>query len=792
MDYFSALLEPGDLFTLKQAFQGQGNAMLIGYDLPRLDCTALSTPADESSPIHLILTWYGEGHSLFLNPNLEYKKVMSFRNVRVVLWIAPPSDLFIFNVDKYSNYVRNDRSTNLVYLFDEAPGLRDIKVTHVEDCWLGRFNLLFKVDNLRTQGSQPIFDQYHETYGAVLIGFPAKDIGKQYKSQTSHTSIEPDNGSFSQDDTGAVNFNLEPFQLHDGVRTSSDDVDESIETESVFENPRDDPMLPTLQTQPNCRSGRLRVSPEPATKPRHSRSSYSLEVDHDPQASLVRYEGQDSDLDLDWANTFRYRRLAKRRQERAAASLRRITFPRPTAKSQKYTKALLADRAKAKIQNCTSKRQKQTYGKISANDNGKGAFGIVQGSLNKSEDWNTPGPSAGEDRTPETDAQNPCSYTDSQTATPDSLLSTEGSNKSKERISGTASPGTPQAPRRQSPSDQSVRAASRHRTHQWTEDQDPITMVESYLPPVGDGTGNGTDTRTPRSSIPKLANKRTRSLRSAQPVKGPLGGVSASSGLFKGMVFALSFNSEDEAAKQLTKSLIQRASGKILVTGFDELFEPACLGLPLELSPSTETRSLAIKSDFQATSFTALIADSHSRKAKYMQALALGFPCLSAKWISRCISRGKVVDWSSYVLCAGSSRVLGGAIRSRNIPIYEASNKTLPETLEERPAFLRNMFILVVREEGSERNHMPYLILLRMLGATVVGARSLEQVRAKIESSTHAFDFIYITGQDASAEQSRPITNNNYRLHGIRVLTGETLVQSIILGRIVEEDEMEG
>ncbi|KAK6858958.1 hypothetical protein PG995_004811 [Apiospora arundinis] len=447
MDYFSALLEPGDLFTLKQAFQGQGNAMLIGYDLPRLDCTALSTPADESSPIHLILTWYGEGHSLFLNPNLKHKKVMSFRNVRVVLWIAPPSDLFVFNVDKYSNYVRNDRSTNLVYLFDEAPGLRDIKVTRVEDCWLGRFNLLFKVDNLR---------------------FPAKDIRKQYESQTSHTSIEPDDGSFSQDDTGAVNFNPEPFQLHDGVRTSSGDVDESIETGSVFENPRDDHMLPTLQTQPNCRPERSRVSLEPATNPRHSGGSCSLEVDHDPQESLVGNEGQDSDLDLDWANTFRYRRLAKRRQERAAASLGRIRFPRPTAKSQKYTKALLADRVKAKIQNCTSKRQKQTNAKISVNDNGKGVFGVVQGNLSKSEDCNAPGPSAGEDRTLETDAQSPYSYTDSQTATPVSLLSTEGSSKSKERISRTASPGAPQAPRRQSPSDQSVRAASRHRTHQWT------------------------------------------------------------------------------------------------------------------------------------------------------------------------------------------------------------------------------------------------------------------------------------------------------------------------------------
>ncbi|KAK8869429.1 UbiD family decarboxylase [Apiospora arundinis] len=665
-------------------------------------------------------------------------------------------------------------------------------ISKLSSIFPGHVSLAFD-DNMKlgTQGSQPIFDQYHKAYGEILTGFPAKDIRKQYKSQTSHTLIEPDDGSFGQDDTGAVNFNLEPFQLHDGVRTSSGDVDESIETGSVFENPRDDPMLPTLQTQPNCRPERSRVSLEPATNPCHSRSSCSLEVDHDPQASLVGNESQDSDLDLGWANTFRYRRLANRRQERAAASLRRITFPRPTAKSQNYTKALLENRAKAKIQNCTSKRQKQTYAKIRANGNKKGASGIVQGSLSKSKDWNTAGPSAGEDRALQTDAHISYSYIDSQATSPLSLLSTGGSSKSKERICGTASICTPQAPRRQSPSDQSVRAASRHRTHQWTEDQDPMAVVESNLLLVGDGTGTGTDTRTPRSSILELADKRTRGLRPAQPAKGPPGGITASSGLFKGMAFALSFNSEDEAGKQLTKSLIQRASGKILVTGFDELFEPACLGLPLELSPSTEARSLAIKSDFQATSFTALIADSHSRKAKYMQALALGFPCLSAKWISRCISRGKVVDWSSYVRCAGSSRVLGGAIRSRDILIYEASSKTLPETLEERPAFLRNMFILVVREEGSERNHMPYLILLRMLGATVVGARSLEQARAKMESSTHAFDFIYITGQGASAEQSRRSTNNNYPLHGIRVLTGETLVQSIILGRLLEEDEME-
>ncbi|KAK6860937.1 hypothetical protein PG995_004573 [Apiospora arundinis] len=538
MDYFSALLEPGDLFTLKQAFQGQGNAMLIGYDLPRLDCTALSTPADESSPIHLILTWYGEGHSLFLNPNLKHKKVMSFRNVRVVLWIAPPSDLFIFNVDKYSNYVRNDRSTNLVYLFDEAPGLRDIKVMHVEDCWLGRFNLLFKVDNL------------------------PKDIRKQYESQTSHTSIEPDEGSFSQDDTGAVNFNLEPFQLHDGVRTYSGDVDEAIETRHALENGHEDPMLSMVQTQPNYRSERSRVSPKPATKRCHSRSIHSAEAAHDPRASVVEDVSQDSDSDSDWINTFRYRRLAKRRQHQAAASLRRIRLPRPTVRSQKSTKAP-ANCAKASIQNCGSKLQGRAYAKAGVNDKKIGASGIAQDSLSKSESGNTNGRrSAGEDQALRTDVHNTSSHTDPPTGTPVALPNTDDSSRSKARIYGTAPTGESPTSRRQIPTVDSMRAASRHRKHQQIEDQDPMAKVEDNLLPAGDGTGKATDTRTQRSSTSsrEWTDERTRSLRSAQPTKSPRAGAFASSDLFQGMVFALSFSSHDEAEKRFTESVIQRAS----------------------------------------------------------------------------------------------------------------------------------------------------------------------------------------------------------------------------------------
>ncbi|KAK8106532.1 hypothetical protein PG999_009891 [Apiospora kogelbergensis] len=535
---------------------------------------------------------------------------------------------------------------------------------------------------------------------AILTGFPAKDIRKQYKLQTSHTSIEPDDESFSQDDSEAVNFNLEPFQLHDGVRTYSDDVDEAIETRHALENGHEDPMLSIVQTQPNYRSESPRVSPKPATKRYHSRSIHSAEAAHDPRVSVVENVAQDSDSDSDWINTFRYRRLAKRRQHQAAASLRRIRLPRPTVRSQKSTKAP-ANCAKASIQNCGSKLQERAYAKAGVNDKKIGESGIAQDSLSKSESGNTNGRSAGEDQTLRTDVHNTSSHTDPPTGTPVALPSTDDSSRSKARIYGTAPIGESPTAGRQSPTVDSMRAASRHRKHQQIEDQDPIAKVGDNLLPAGDDTGKATDTRTQRSptSSREWTDERTRSLRSAQPTKSPRAGASASSELFKGMVFALSFNSQDEARKESTESLIRRASGKILVTGFDELFEPACLGFPQKSSSSTGARSLALKPDFQAAGFTALIADSHSRKAKYMQALALGLPCLSAKWISTCVSRGKVVDWSSYVLCAGSSRVLGDAICSRHIPIYEASSKTLPETLEEKPVFLRNMCILTVLQK---------------------------------------------------------------------------------------------
>jgi hypothetical protein len=49
-----------------------------------------------------------------------------------------------------------------------------------------------------------------------------------------------------------------------------------------------------------------------------------------------------------------------------------------------------------------------------------------------------------------------------------------------------------------------------------------------------------------------------------------------------------------------------------------------------ELVPGPAARDL---------SFVAFIGNHYTRKSKFVQALALGFPCLSSRWVMDCVAR---------------------------------------------------------------------------------------------------------------------------------------------------------
>ncbi|KAI8952283.1 hypothetical protein F4801DRAFT_235940 [Xylaria longipes] len=292
-------------------------------------------------------------------------------------------------------------------------------------------------------------------------------------------------------------------------------------------------------------------------------------------------------------------------------------------------------------------------------------------------------------------------------------------------------------------------------------------------------------------------------------------------GIFEGMVFAISFQERQQPQKGKDKSLskgsieemIRQEGGSILDDGFNALFDFDTLPTSAKAS-STPVLSSSLNLLDGTTGFAALIADGHSRKVKYMQALALGIPCLAPQWVTTCVSKKEIVDWSSYLLCAGSSTLLGDAIRSRNLRPYDASTARLAQVISQRPKLLdESKILLIMKKTKNGEKKLPYVFLAQVLGASLVRVHSVEEARAKLrgaESGNDAFDWVYVDDhlQDArtalfGSASSEGISKKRKRASTgtdagdqppkrIRTLNDELVIQSLILGRLVEENEMEG
>ncbi|KAK3948587.1 hypothetical protein QBC32DRAFT_268594 [Pseudoneurospora amorphoporcata] len=342
--------------------------------------------------------------------------------------------------------------------------------------------------------------------------------------------------------------------------------------------------------------------------------------------------------------------------------------------------------------------------------------------------------------------------------------------------------------------------------------------------------------------------------------------------IFEGMAFAISFqskrsgesvehhNARTETAANIEKR-IKQAGGRILDNGFDELFEPVPVQPAASTSnkdkshassPSDEPPELLLNNIGRDTGFTALIADGHSRKVKYMQALALGLPILASRWVITCLSSNSIIDWSPYLLAAGQSAFLGDAILSRNLQPYDASTAKLVETVARRGRWLGGSRILLVmskggdkkgrrtrkeKEKAEEGRKMAYVFLARVLGAELRRVGSVEEARRELERAEKEtedgkgkpYDWVYVDGKADGAElftspaamigdsdagsasasgagkdkKSRKRKRQNVRyvyepteaekqppLKKIRTLSDELVIQSLILGRMIDEEEL--
>ncbi|RAL62827.1 hypothetical protein DID88_004669 [Monilinia fructigena] len=297
---------------------------------------------------------------------------------------------------------------------------------------------------------------------------------------------------------------------------------------------------------------------------------------------------------------------------------------------------------------------------------------------------------------------------------------------------------------------------------------------------------------------------------SSPPTKAALHSRKSGDKLFSDMAFAVSYvgaeKDKDNAAR-----LIKQHGGRILEDGFESLFTISLSKSRTEEREVGET-GLEIASSEANVGFVALIADEHSRKTKYMQALALGFPCISGRWISDCVKKGTIIDWQPYLLCAGHSAFLGGAIKSRYLRPYSATDATLNSTFAERSKLLEGKSILIVTGKGKAgEKRKPYTFLTRALGPTRLGqAQDLNQAREMLldaESKEVSYDWLYVDGKpdaEATVFESTPIgTAKGQRKRKrasnvaddvatplpkrIRVVNDEMIIQSLILGQLLEE-----
>ena len=255
-----------------------------------------------------------------------------------------------------------------------------------------------------------------------------------------------------------------------------------------------------------------------------------------------------------------------------------------------------------------------------------------------------------------------------------------------------------------------------------------------YVPPPRQA---GFQTPSERPSTPS-ANPPSRSRRETLHSLGSkLALTPATVGLFSGMVFAISC--EDEDKRNALSLQLEKHGGRVLGEGFADLFQGTSSSnvtprKQAKFTPdrSTSTSGFALAQEAGQIGFAAVLAETFSRKPKYMQALALGIPCLHFRWVQDCLSKDTIRPWTSYLLPAGKSDYLDSAIRSRVLPSTDAQTVKLSDTIASRPNLLQGESVLVALGRGkNETRQKACAFLLSAMGAGQVSrANDLKAAKA--------------------------------------------------------------
>ncbi|KAK6442371.1 radiation sensitive protein rad9 [Oleoguttula sp. CCFEE 5521] len=332
---------------------------------------------------------------------------------------------------------------------------------------------------------------------------------------------------------------------------------------------------------------------------------------------------------------------------------------------------------------------------------------------------------------------------------------------------------------------------------------------------------SGSTTPTSRSRRTGVSGLKSAGLQTSRLREGSIASSNGrlSSGVFSGMAFAISYAQHETEKAEITR-LIRHNGGHILEEGFDGLFASPLLDEPTTPSKgspkrptSTPGSALRLKPEFADLGFVALIADKHSRRAKYVQALSLGIPTLHGRWVLHSVTQApkaaKPISWSRYLLPAGESAYLSGAVRSRTLSPYPVSTARFADTLAARDLLLDGAGVLLVasgKSKATWERRRTYAFLTLAIGAgNVQRVNDLKEAKALLASDPRKWSWVYVDNEkvneaaevlfgNSGVKRKRDETGAKKKAQavlsagtdGVRVVGDEFVVQSLILGGLVE------
>ncbi|KAL9007703.1 MAG: hypothetical protein Q9180_009596, partial [Flavoplaca navasiana] len=164
----------------------------------------------------------------------------------------------------------------------------------------------------------------------------------------------------------------------------------------------------------------------------------------------------------------------------------------------------------------------------------------------------------------------------------------------------------------------------------------------------------------------------------------------------------------------------------------------------------------------------------------------------------------RVLSWDAYLLAAGESTLLDGAIRSRQLQSYPAPTAKLSNITDNRSKLLANMLVLLIMTKSEEKAMVNHPFLTHALGAAKVSRAASIEAAANAIAQAHAngehWDWVYSHENEKQAEKilyGNTSTGKKRKRGRVsdadlkarpKIVGHEFVIQSLILGRLVDDE----